>query len=115
MRFFGGDRFVTPFSTIYNINQWTTPRVKDTKLFAFTTLKEAQKFAYTSPSLRIFECEVKNPRKNPTIVMYFSAVYEYWKLRKQKRNVSHISKRFDYGNGGICISCDAIKLLKEVK
>ena len=109
--------FKDDFSVKYSINNWTVPKVKNTKLFAFTGLTAAKEFMNNSLSegFRIFTCEVKNPRKKPTIIFSFSEVVEYWRLRKQKKKTSHIAIRTKYKYGGSCISCDSIKLLEEVK
>jgi hypothetical protein len=103
----------TDFIVEYFVGEWSYPTIKKTRLFVFNDFIDAENFAVLSLGHSIYECEVKNPRKNPTIMSRFSCIQKYWELRFQKKKTGHFCRNSYLSSG--CSSCDAVKLIKKVK
>ena len=101
------------FLVEYFVDKWVYPTVKKTKLFVFNDLFEAKTFAALGRGHCVYECEVKNPRKNPTIMYSFNSIAKYWRLRLQKKQTKHLYRN-DNLSSDKCSSCDTVKLIRKV-
>ena len=99
----------------YNIDYWTTPKIKHSKLFVFNNINSAKTFANTYLGVGltyVYECEVKNPQKLKVIVSPFThRLEDVWKLWKNKKKYSHLLS-WELPKGTVHV--DAVKLIKRV-
>lgn len=109
-------------SVKYKLNEWTTPKVKGSKLFVFEAKKEALSFiskmkGVIEGKLKLYKCRVKEPIKCKKV---------YWlsSLDKviPKSDIVKVLKRFWETDKGLTTpppistyEVDAIKLIKEVR
>ena len=101
--------------TQYSVGNWTYPNVKNTNLMVFDTLKQARDFKSYYSDEKIFECEIKNPRKIGTLIRNgdFEEILEkILALKKAKKKWTHLVKPNTFPEG--TVFCSAVKLLKEV-
>jgi len=113
----------------YEINEWTYPTIKGSKLFVFDTIENAMEFLHTNMNLKyqfstfsifdrgtIWMCEVHNPSKNGIVAdslrNNWQTVIKAWKLRKYKKRFKHLVHLIRPPNGTLFV--DAVKLIKEV-
>lgn len=97
--------FPDRFRVIYKPKIWTPPSIKDTKLFCFDCKDNACQFIlYNSeiPFLRLYCCEVKNPRVCEQIA-YPEDIERFWSKEET------VLMRAPPGT----IACDAIRLTVE--
>jgi len=121
------DNQCNEFYVQYIMNEWVKPVLKYSKLFVFNNLKSAITFAsfcetffpknlsaklfYGYKEMRIFECEVKNPRKLLVICNATHLFKEFWISRhhKQKMPATRIpAPKNTY-------QVDEIKLVQEIE
>ena len=90
----------------YRTQRWVKPRLKNSKIFVFASLTDAQKFADKEDKENIYECEVKNPEVAKEMCYSTYNITIYWI------------------NKGMCLTkeppagtylCDAIKLLRRIE
>lgn len=110
----------------YKINEWVKPKDPATNLMCFDNLNSARTFIIDlidikyEHQLKIFECKVKNPRKNG---LYFKLHSNYESINDyiqhikelklyKKKKYSHLYRKCPYDN---TVFCSAIKLIQEVK
>lgn len=91
----------------YKIGEFVKPKIPNSQLFVFNSLEEAQQWHMRG--LRLFECEVKNPRK-AKICPVWLPMEEFWKLIKNKKKTVRHCMDTQYMRG-----CDEIKLTKELQ
>jgi hypothetical protein len=73
---------------LYNLNQWTLPKIPNSKLFCFRSLGDARNFVRRNgiDSYAIYECVVKNPHSIKYIGsphIYTKAI-NFWKHKDKK-------------------------------
>lgn len=102
-----GDEAVD-FGVTYIPNKFVKPNVKNTKLYVFNTLEDAQQFCKYS-SAQIWECEVKNPAACK-ILSYLSSVGGFWTRKNNHKSTSEYAKDCPQGTR----TCDAVKLLRRM-
>lgn len=99
---------------LYKIDQWVYPNIKNSDLMVFETLECATNFAKGGGD-KIYECEVKNPRKKGIININnfdWIDIFKALKLKKQKKKFLHLSEYSCAPSG--TIFCSAVKLVKRV-
>lgn len=82
--------FPEQFRVKYKVGLWTKPTIAGTRLFVFNDLQDAKDFCaknYMTRSWDIYECVVKNPRKD--VVANVKNIKEFWeivtKFRQKKK------------------------------
>lgn len=81
------------FRTQYYENQWVESPVKGTRLFVFPSLYDAENFIYNDMTYKyaLYECEVKNPRKD--VVAELNWIQDFWNAifsaRKKKSKIKN--------------------------
>lgn len=93
----------------YIPNEWTSPRIPNSKIFVFDNLEDAERFK--NEDEQIWECEVRNPRK----AKYYSNIPHldsFWSYSPSKRVA--IYKKTDSKVPDGTIFADAVKLTKQV-
>lgn len=105
------------FMLEYKLNNWVYPKLNGSRLYAFNDIKYASDFISKirehDVTCRLFECEVKNPKKIKQIPSMFHNIKKYWNnRRKHKKNKIGMNNNPYISNG--TVSCDAIKLTKEI-
>lgn len=110
----------TLLSVEYRIGEWVKPNVEGTDLMVFNTLQAAQDFRESCYYQRIFECEVKNPRKRGVFVFWNDVKYGK-QLPQSILNLISLKKRkkkyldkIDSALPNDTIFCSAVKLIKEI-
>jgi len=103
---------------LYEIGQWKRPNLEHSKLFVFSSLKEAKSFA--GLSREIYTCEVKNPSKIRYIPWFnsgYTHIKGFWDARYNKKK----SIDFCCENGKLnkpqrhTVIVDAIKLIRRIQ
>jgi hypothetical protein len=95
----------------YKMNRVTVPIIAGTKLFAFTSRRQAFEYARRMGlfNTKVFKAQAKNAYHNGWLNSY--------------ENLSRVRKIFESGRGFYeptdefksCVCCDSIKLLKEIR
>jgi len=103
-------------NVMYQVDKWSYPHLKDSKLFVFDSLRAAMSFVSLScinGTTYIFEVEVKNPSKVKQIVRFLCTptFQDYWKNRKSKKRPTCTVVHPPMGT----IICDAVMLKKRVQ
>lgn len=103
------------FSVVYYTEEWTAPVKEGTRLFCFDSLESAKyfiRYRFRKSEIKIYECEVKNPGIPKFLSSSLSATYfnKFWNSKKKKKSAEW-KKRAPEGT----VSCDAIRLIKEVQ
>lgn len=120
-----GDEFVSVcrnsnfpehFRVKYELNEFTYPKINNTRLFVFKTKKDAINFIHEEFRslcyIKLFKCEVLKPRK----VRYLSNVKNieaFWETKAKKKSLKEICKWAYVPRG--TYSASAVKLLEEVQ
>lgn len=99
----------------YKLNEWVYPKIKYTDLMVFEFIEDAQFFKGFYE--RIFECEVKNPRKQGNLIYdntipLEETVSQIIKNRQQKKKWTHLVAGQKRPPG--TVFCSAVKLTKEI-
>lgn len=99
----------------YKLNKWVYPNLKHTDLMVFKYLSNAK--AFMGPNERLFECEVKTPRKQGNLIYDSNisvsrVVLEIIKNRQQKKKWTHLVASQARPAG--TVFCSAVKLTKEI-
>ena len=100
----------------YKIGEFVKPVIKGTQLFVFNSWLDASAFwsdqIVSGKFVDIYECEVKNPKKNPKIYTYFRDAIQ---ILKQKKNKKKLPSTPDYSSyREMSIGCDEVKLLRKI-
>ena len=96
----------------YKIDEWVSPKIKNSKLFVFGILAHAKRFKRScshDDNIEIFECEVQNPRKITKICTCPSHDWGFW--AKNSRLAKDMIGKAPLGS----IGCTAAKLTKKIK
>ncbi|MCB0448437.1 MAG: hypothetical protein KDD03_13200 [Gelidibacter sp.] len=107
------------FCIKYVIGEWIKPKMEGTSIMVFDDLRAAKKFRSAEFNARkIFECEVKNPRRQGFITNLSDVQRVYNKLkslirRKKKRTDLYRIYKKDWIPAST-VFCSAVKLVKEV-
>jgi hypothetical protein len=109
--------FPEEFRVTYEIGKWIEPRVKGTRLFIFKDFDCAKKFASDNWG-EVYECEVKNPRKDQVARLAF--IHHFWiavfEARKKKvRFRDTIKNMLMYNQPNGTYSAIEIKLIRKVQ
>jgi hypothetical protein len=105
------------FCVRYEVGQWITPTVKNTKLYVFDSIANAMNWinidSARDEQVRLFECQVKNPVKNFQIA-YVHNIQTFWdryfNFRQKRKKIEIRSHKIIPGTTG----CSAVKLTKEI-
>jgi len=102
---------ITSHSITYCINEWVYPTIPHSKLFVFSSLKEAFRWKESNSFLCVYECEVRNPQKIKWICSWFiQSVWEdFWNKRYNKKKMPEKHKIPQH-----TIVVDAVKLIKKI-
>jgi len=113
-----------PLSRVrYQFGKWTKPRLRDSKLFCFKSLKAAKEFKEvlcekrpTNFKYRLFKCAVKNPevtKKDVSGQTRIEHIVYFWTWSK---DLPFMTPPRDYFKGsiGVHVRADQIKLVKEI-
>lgn len=103
----------------YKIGEFVKPLIKGTRLFVFDSLDNVKLFVgdqieSENRKIRIFECEVKNPKSNPKLYRFFSDAINVLKKKKSKKKIPKI---YEYNYSmyrNISIGCSEVKLTTEI-
>jgi hypothetical protein len=95
----------------YKIDEWVSPKIKNSKLFVFGILAHAKRFKSScyNDNIEIFECEVKDPRKVTKICTCPSHDWGFW--AENSRLPKDMIGKAPLGS----IGCTAAKLTKKIK
>lgn len=108
--------FPRSYITHYLESGVTTPRVKNTKLFVFETLKEAKEFAISSfnydTTIEVWRCHVANKKRIKHLAEP-SFVTDYWKYIKSNRE-SDIRGYWIMGAPNSSCAVDSVELVSLV-
>lgn len=98
--------------TTYQLNKWTYPILKKSKLFVFDNKNTAKNWA-RADWLDVYECEVKNPTKHGPfdLSVRLEEILYLWKLYKNKKAYKRFSDELNHG----VILAEAVKLTKLIK
>lgn len=93
------------FTVVYQIGEWTYPKLARSLLFVFDTLENALEYAKDFPYSTLFECEVGDVfrQKIPTADTW--DIREYWE--------NNVNNEPVYISG--CYATNKVKLLKMVE
>ena len=98
----------------YEIGKWTTPTIKNSKLFAFSNILQALRFFDTfidSSGLAVWECDasdVEENKKQILVPIFFSSTYSYW----NSPDYTLVKGTQPPIDGAVL--CSAIKLIRKV-
>ena len=70
------------YGTTYQLGKYVKPRVKGTRLFAFSTLKSAQKFAEGCYLDEVYEATGRDVRAFPYYAASINEVNKFWRVLK---------------------------------
>lgn len=107
-------KIIDRFEIEYKIGDWVKPKVEKTDLMCFSSLADAISFSLTAKHLKIYECNVKNPRTKGIFIplhdgnfIHYIDLYIDKRIKKQKIYFPKPA----YKN---VIFCSSIKLLREI-
>jgi len=102
------------FCVQYIINKWVKPVLKYSKLFVFNDIKQIKLLQQSqniiSTQYRLFECEVKNPRKALVVCSCNLFLEDFWTSRHQKQKMPLTRMPTPKGTYQV----DAVKLTREI-
>jgi hypothetical protein len=117
------------FCIRYKINKWTYPKVKGTKLFVFSSLKDAQNYIWHHNilpwDLKIYKCEIKGLKRNQPVIRFID--FDFLLERERGDTIKFLKSFFSkkkhtyhgcyitFEEGSDKHWCNAIKLIREVK
>lgn len=61
----------TGLKLVYKQNEWTKPKIPNSKIFVFDSLIAARDFSRYAFTFEIWECEVKNPVKALSMCVWY--------------------------------------------
>jgi len=95
----------------YGVRVVTRPDTPRAKLFAYSSLSRARRYAESCPyeDYRIFECECENPRRGRRVCVFSDPIEATEMALKRRRDAFY---HLDDRN---VVLADAITLTKEVK
>lgn len=104
-------------SVFYKIGEFVVPNIIGSKLFAFESFEDAQKYGGNSKPYRlIFKSIGKNVKKNPERQAYYYddpyKVSEFWDRYGKEIDLKELPSTFPNPQG--TVFCDSIKLIEEV-
>ena len=106
----------------YVLDQWVTPKWKYSRLFVFNSIENVRYFISSNSNHvccqpRIFEVEVKNPRKNGLFIMWVQDALVTFKMslnNKRDKKRARRKKLFLEKPPKGTVFVSAVKLIKEV-
>lgn len=97
--------------TIYKEGQENFPHLKDSRIFVFDTLKNANNFCDNRFATPIWKVEAKNPRKIKQIASLITDIDMFWKLKKKHKKLTLSTTPAPIG----AYTCESVVLIEKIK
>ena len=104
-------KFGEKWSLDYQVDKWTYPKVKYSKILVFQDRKSATKFCDKYDHEYIYECQVLNPKRSGPLSRFGHQFDTIWKQYKRKQKYTHLQYR-NVPTGTLW--CDAVKLTRQI-
>jgi hypothetical protein len=97
----------------YIPNKWVVPRVKNSKLFVYSSLLHAD---IPTDEYEVWSCEIADPEFSALQALYLSDIKTYAAKFWSQSKIDNFSLRYMSINKNYdVVLCSAVKLLKRVK